>query len=67
MQGYSRKGAALSYLRRYPDAEEAYRTGLEKDPENEQLKKGLEDSQEKKSELNFERLEGGHVLNVGTP
>ena len=42
-QGYSRLGAALTYLNRYSKAKEAYETGLTHDPNNDQLKTGLED------------------------
>ena len=43
-QGYSRLGAALSFLKRYDEAEKAYTKGLQLDPENAQLKSGLEEA-----------------------
>ena len=43
LQGYSRKGAALGFLERYEDAVSAYKEGLKLEPDNEQLKVGLED------------------------
>lgn len=43
-KGYSRVGAALFGLKRWKDAEEAYSKGLEIDPENAQLKSGLEET-----------------------
>jgi len=42
-KGYSRKGAALSYLKRYTDALTAYKEGLKHDPNNQQLKEGIEE------------------------
>lgn len=49
-QGYSRKGAALAYQKRYSEAETAYRQGLQHDPENKQLKEALAEVEEKQSE-----------------
>ncbi|XP_027038848.1 stress-induced-phosphoprotein 1-like [Pocillopora damicornis] len=43
-KGYSRLGAALSFLKRYDEAEKAYTKGLQLDPENAQLKSGLEEA-----------------------
>lgn len=43
-KGYSRLGAALSFLRRYDEAEKAYTKGLQLDPNNAQLKSGLEEA-----------------------
>ncbi|XP_068729564.1 stress-induced-phosphoprotein 1-like [Montipora capricornis] len=43
-KGYSRLGAALSFLGRYAEAEKAYSRGLQLDPTNEQLKSGLEEA-----------------------
>lgn len=42
-KGYSRLGAALSFLGRYDEAEKAYTKGLQLDPNNAQLKSGLEE------------------------
>ncbi|XP_055340971.1 stress-induced-phosphoprotein 1-like [Paramacrobiotus metropolitanus] len=44
-KGYSRKGAALAYLKRYPDAVAAYEEGLKHEPGNQQLKDGLAECQ----------------------
>ena len=41
MQGYSRKGTALMFLKKFDEAEEAYNAGLKIDPSNELLKSGL--------------------------
>jgi stress-induced-phosphoprotein 1 len=41
-KGYSRKGAALSFLKRYDDAIEVYEEGLKIDPNNQQLLTDLE-------------------------
>ena len=43
LEGYSRKGAALFGLKRLDEAIDAYKKGLELDPENAQLKDGLAD------------------------
>ncbi|XP_015755225.1 PREDICTED: hsp70-Hsp90 organizing protein 3-like [Acropora digitifera] len=43
-KGYSRLGAALSFLGRHAEAERAYTKGLQLDPTNEQLKSGLEEA-----------------------
>lgn len=42
-KGYSRKGAALSYLGKKDEAIAAYQSGLKFDPNNAQLKDGLEE------------------------
>jgi stress-induced-phosphoprotein 1 len=42
VQGYSRKGAALSFLKRYDDAIGVYEEGLAIDPNNQQLLADLE-------------------------
>ena len=41
-KGYSRLGATLCYLERYSEALEAYKDGLKHDPENAQLKQGID-------------------------
>uniref|UniRef100_A0A6B2L0G5 STI1 domain-containing protein n=1 Tax=Arcella intermedia TaxID=1963864 RepID=A0A6B2L0G5_9EUKA len=40
-RGFQRKGFALHNLRRYQEAVEAYKKGLEYEPNNDQIKKGL--------------------------
>ncbi len=42
LKGYSRKGAALSFLKRYDDAINVYEEGLKIDPNNQQLLNDLE-------------------------
>ncbi len=42
-KSYVRRGAALHKLKRYQDAIEAYEKGLEVDPDNVSIKKGLEE------------------------
>eukprot|EP00475_Leptophrys_vorax_P001296 TRINITY_DN106_c0_g1_i1.p1 TRINITY_DN106_c0_g1~~TRINITY_DN106_c0_g1_i1.p1 ORF type:complete len:578 (+),score=215.85 TRINITY_DN106_c0_g1_i1:41-1735(+) len=42
VKGYSRKGLALFKLGKYDDAKKAYEEGLKYDPENEQLKEGIQ-------------------------
>jgi len=51
-KGYSRLGAALSYLNRDTEAYEAYQEGLKHDPNNQQLKTALNDLDAKLSRLN---------------
>lgn len=51
-KGYSRLGAALSYLNRDLEAMEAYQEGLKHDPNNEQLKSGLNELEAKTSRMN---------------
>ncbi|XP_052107184.1 stress-induced-phosphoprotein 1-like isoform X2 [Mytilus californianus] len=46
-KGFSRKGTALCYLNRYEEAASVFMEGLKIDPENAQLKNGLEDAQSK--------------------
>jgi stress-induced-phosphoprotein 1 len=41
-KGYSRKGAALSFLKRYDEAISVYEEGLKIDPNNQQLLTDLE-------------------------
>jgi len=43
-QGFSRKGTALCYLNRYEEAATVFMEGLEIDPDNQQLKNGLEEA-----------------------
>ncbi|XP_054712606.1 stress-induced-phosphoprotein 1-like isoform X2 [Uloborus diversus] len=52
-KGYSRKGAALAYLKRYDDALNAYKEGLKFDPNNEQLKEGIKEVQSQMSSGNL--------------
>jgi len=47
-KGYGRLGSALLGLKKLPEAEKAYQQGLEIDPNNELLKKGLEDVYDQK-------------------
>lgn len=56
LQGYSRKGAALAYLKRYEDALNAYREGLKLDPNNQQLKEGIKEVQSQMSQGNFSQV-----------
>lgn len=43
VKGHSRKGAALAYLGRDTEAQKAYEEGLKYEPNNEQLKEGLQE------------------------
>ena len=45
VKGHSRKGAALYGLKRYDDACDAYRKGLDLEPENDACKSGLADAE----------------------
>lgn len=56
-KGYSRKGAALAYLKRHEDALNAYKEGLQYDPENQQLKDGVKEVQAQMSQGS--RFDGG--------
>uniref|UniRef100_A0A0K8TBK0 Stress-induced-phosphoprotein 1 n=1 Tax=Lygus hesperus TaxID=30085 RepID=A0A0K8TBK0_LYGHE len=42
-KGYSRKGSALAYLGKHKDAIQAYEEGLKHDPNNAQLKEGIQE------------------------
>ena len=48
-KGYSRKGAALHHSKRYDEAIAAYTMGLELDPDNEVMKKAMQEAVEGKS------------------
>lgn len=41
-QGYSRKAAALEFLGRLEDAKATYHEGIRQEPNNQQLKEGLQ-------------------------
>lgn len=43
-QGWSRKGTALCYLNRYEEAKICFEEGLKIEPENTQLKEGLDEA-----------------------
>ncbi len=49
-QGYSRKGAALSFLKRYDEAITVYEEGLKIDPSNQQLLADLETARKDSAE-----------------
>ncbi|ODN05597.1 Stress-induced-phosphoprotein 1 [Orchesella cincta] len=51
-KGYSRKGAALAYLQRYDEAIACYETGISCDPNNAQLRQGLDEAKEAKNRQN---------------
>ncbi|KAG8201055.1 hypothetical protein JTE90_002730 [Oedothorax gibbosus] len=59
VKGYSRKGAALAYLKKHDDALNAYAEGLKLDPNNEQLKEGIKEVQA--------QLREGPSMNSGFP
>lgn len=44
-QGYSRKAAALEFLGRLEDARATYQEGLRQEPNNQQLKEGLQNTE----------------------
>jgi len=46
-KGYSRLGAALSYLQRHDEALDAYKDGLKHDPDNAQLRTGCQEAEGK--------------------
>jgi len=46
-KGYSRLGTALAYMQRFDEALEAYKDGLKYDPENAQLKAGVQETESK--------------------
>jgi tetratricopeptide (TPR) repeat protein len=50
-KGYARVGYAQFHLERYPDAMKAYTDGLAKDPNNDSLKDGLWEVQEKERKI----------------
>lgn len=51
-KGYSRLGASLSYLGKYDEALEAYKDGLKVEPENAQLKQGVQETEAKLKQVN---------------
>jgi stress-induced-phosphoprotein 1 len=57
-KGYSRKGAALHGLGKMEEAIQAYNSGLKIDPNNAQLKKGLEDAENAAASKGFDSLSG---------
>lgn len=52
VKGYSRKGSALAYLGRLDESVKAYQDGLALDPDNQQLKEGLNEVQGQRSDAN---------------
>ncbi|KAJ3186783.1 hypothetical protein HK101_009602 [Irineochytrium annulatum] len=50
-KGYSRQGAAYYGLARYKEAVDAYKAGVQLEPANAQLKKGLEDAESALAEM----------------
>lgn len=48
-QGYSRKATALEFLGRMEDAKTTYHEGLRHEPNNQQLKEGLQNIEDRKS------------------
>jgi len=51
-KGYSRKGAALAYLQRYDEAIACYEMGISCDPNNAQLRQGLDEAKEAQARQN---------------
>eukprot|EP00826_Nyctotherus_ovalis_P044733 TRINITY_DN4865_c0_g1_i12.p1 TRINITY_DN4865_c0_g1~~TRINITY_DN4865_c0_g1_i12.p1 ORF type:complete len:564 (+),score=207.99 TRINITY_DN4865_c0_g1_i12:207-1898(+) len=49
-RGYGRKGLAEFYLGKYEEAQKTYEAGLKLDPDNQQLKQGLERAKERLNE-----------------
>jgi len=60
-KGYSRKGTALHFLRKYNEARRAYLEGLRIDPNNAQLKQGLEEVQK---EINAQNPGGNNPMEI---
>lgn len=58
-KGYSRKGSALAYLNKLDDSIKAYEKGLLLDPNNEQLKQGLDEVRAQKSSSGMANLFSG--------
>lgn len=61
-KGYSRKGSVLAYMKKYDEAIEAYKKGLEIDPNNSSLKEGIE---EVRKQMNNSKTEGGSSNGFG--
>lgn len=55
-KGHSRKGAALAYLGRDFEAQKAYEEGLKHEPNNEQLKEGLQEVKSKMASSQGNRM-----------
>ena len=53
-------GAALVFLRRYSEAEQAYHSGLKRDPDNQQLKEGLADAQKYSEDY----IKSGYIISI---
>lgn len=58
-KGYARKGLALYYLGKYEEAEETYNAGLKLDPNNAQMKEGLEQVNKALDDMFKKRFPGG--------
>lgn len=58
-KGYSRKGAALFGLERFDEAKRVYENGIQLDPDNSQLKKGLSDVISELKSFNKPSFQGG--------
>jgi len=61
-KGYSRKGAALAYLQRYDEAIACYEAGIACDPNNAQLRQGLDEAKEAR-----DRQNAGPATNFANP